>query len=79
MYNEAENVADLVARSTPAWPSRRSWEIVLVNDGSTDQTERRPSDCRGDERVRVASYTPIGGEQSAAHRLRAARGEFVRH
>jgi glycosyltransferase involved in cell wall biosynthesis len=67
MYNEANNVTDVVlALNTSLAESGYSWEIILVNDGSTDETlamaNRVASD---DERVRVKSYTPNRGRGKA--------------
>jgi dolichol-phosphate mannosyltransferase len=80
MYNEAENVADLVrALNASLAEAGRSWEIVLVNDGSTDQTEAAARTiAEADEHVRVASYTPNRGRGKALRTgFAAARGEFV--
>ena len=83
MYNEAENVADLVrALNASLAEAGRSWEIVLVNDGSTDQTEAvARTIAEADEHVRVAPvHSQSGTVQGAAHRLRGgARRVRGRH
>ena len=80
MYNAAENAADLVrALNASLAQAGRSWEIVLVNDGSTDRTEAVARTIAGaDEHVRVASYIPNRGRGKALRTgFAAARGEFV--
>jgi dolichol-phosphate mannosyltransferase len=39
--NEAENVSPLVAEITAALDGRWAYEIIYVNDGSTDATAER--------------------------------------
>ena len=67
LYNEADNVAPLVAELVRVFsPLTRAWEIVLVDDASTDATWERivAANCT-DNRVRgLRHITNLG--QSAA-------------
>ena len=77
--NEAENVAPLIAEIVAALDGRWAYEIIYVNDGSTDATPHRLAELmkqRGNLRqIRHA----ISSGQSAAVRsgVRAARGSIV--
>src|SRR6202165_4337466 len=77
--NEAENVAPLIAEIAAAVDGRWAYEIIYVNDGSTDATAERLAAVmqqRGNLRqIRHA----ISSGQSAAVRsgVRAARGAIV--
>ncbi|OJV01122.1 MAG: dolichol-phosphate mannosyltransferase [Nitrobacter sp. 62-23] len=77
--NEADNVAPLVEEITAALDGRWNYEIVYVNDGSTDATGERLAVImarRGN--VRQIRHEKSSG-QSAAIRtgVRAARGTIV--
>jgi dolichol-phosphate mannosyltransferase len=77
--NEAENVAPLIAEITAALDSRWDYEIIYVNDGSTDATaERLAAIMKGRGNLRQISHA-ISSGQSAAVRsgVRAARGTIV--
>lgn len=80
MYNEEENVAHTVHQINQALHGRvEKYEILLVNDGSTDGTLRAAQLlAETDERVRAVSYSHNGGRGKA---LRAgfaqARGKIV--
>jgi dolichol-phosphate mannosyltransferase len=77
--NEAENVAPLIDEIAAALDGRWAYEIIYVDDGSTDATSQRLAALmkqRGNlRRVRHAASSG----QSAAVRtgVRAARGEIV--
>jgi dolichol-phosphate mannosyltransferase len=77
--NEADNVAPLIAEIVAALDDRWAYEIIYVNDGSTDATPERLLEImkqRGNLRhIRHA----ISSGQSAAVRsgVRAARGSIV--
>jgi len=74
LYNEEENVAaltDEVARAIP----HQDWELIYVDDGSTDQTvariPRRPF-------VRILAFTGNRGQSAAMHAgIHAARGRLI--
>ncbi len=67
LYNEAENVAPLVAELIRVFADEsRPWEIVLVDDGSTDATwERVRAAQRGDPRVRGLRHQGNRGQSAA--------------
>ncbi len=78
-YNEVENIAALAKEVREALDGRFEWELILVDDGSSDGTadairrlERSDTHFRGVFLVRNAG-------QSAATEagLRAARGELI--
>src|SRR4029079_10059988 len=77
--NEAENVAPLVAEIIGALGDRWAYEIVYVNDGSTDAAaERLAVRLKQHCQIRQLSHA-ISTGQSAAVRsgVRAARGGIV--
>jgi dolichol-phosphate mannosyltransferase len=77
--NEADNVAPLVKEIVAALDSRSAYEIIYVNDGSTDATGERLSELtRSHPQLRQLRHATSSG-QSAAIRsgVRAARGAIV--
>jgi glycosyltransferase involved in cell wall biosynthesis len=77
--NEAENVAPLVAEIIGALGDRWAYEIVYVNDGSTDATaDRLAVLMKQHSQIRQLKHA-ISTGQSAAVRsgVRAARGGIV--
>lgn len=77
--NEAENIAPLIAEIAAALDGRWPYEIIYVNDGSTDATADRLADemkRRGNLRQLCHK---ISAGQSAAVRsgVRAARGNII--
>lgn len=67
LYNEFENVGPLVAEVKAAFASEsRSWEIVLVDDGSSDATwERIRGEAAADRRVRGLRHVRNRGQSAA--------------
>lgn len=67
LYNEFENVGPLVAEVKAAFASEsRSWEIVLVDDGSSDATwERIRGEAASDRRVRGLRHVRNRGQSAA--------------
>ncbi len=80
MYNEQENAETTIDRLSTALDSTGlSWEIIVVDDGSTDETKSRVLQTTSShKRVRLVSYFPNRGRGRA---LRAgfaeAKGEIV--
>jgi dolichol-phosphate mannosyltransferase len=77
--NEAENVSPLIAQIVSALDGRWNYEIIYVNDGSTDATaERLAAVMKQRGNLRQIRHA-ISSGQSAAVRsgVRAARGAIV--
>ena len=77
--NEADNVAPLVKEIVAALDGGSAYEIIYVNDGSTDATGERLSELmRSHPQLRQLRHATSSG-QSAAIRsgVRAARGAIV--
>ncbi|HVX79499.1 MAG TPA: glycosyltransferase family 2 protein [Bradyrhizobium sp.] len=77
--NEAENVAPLIAEIAAALGDRWSYEIIYVNDGSTDATAERITavmEQRGN--LRQLRHEKSSGQSAAVRSgVRAARGAIV--
>jgi dolichol-phosphate mannosyltransferase len=77
--NEAENVAPLIAEITAALDDRWAYEIIYVNDGSTDATAERLAaimTARGNLR-QIRHATSSGQSAAVRSGVRAARGAIV--
>jgi glycosyltransferase involved in cell wall biosynthesis len=76
MFNEQENVKrtlDRLSRALDSIPKR--WEIVVVDDGSTDRTKRSVENyCRLNRWVGLISY-PVNQGRGKALRLGIARAQ----
>ncbi len=77
--NEAENVAPLVAEIVSALDGRWVYEIIYVNDGSTDATAGRLTDLmKQHRRLRQLKHDRSCGQSAAVRSgVRAARGAIV--
>ncbi|MBY0380713.1 MAG: glycosyltransferase family 2 protein [Xanthobacteraceae bacterium] len=77
--NEAENVAPLIAEIDAALAGRWSYEIIYVNDGSTDATGDRLLELmKTRSNLRQIRHAQSCGQSSAVRTgVRAARGEVV--
>jgi dolichol-phosphate mannosyltransferase len=77
--NEAENVAPLIAEITAALDSRWAYEIIYVNDGSTDATgERLLSAMKSRANLRQVRHAMSAGQSAAVRSgVRAAHGAIV--
>jgi len=77
--NEAENVAPLIAEIATALDGRWPYEIIYVNDGSTDATAERITaimEQRGN--LRQLHHEKSSGQSAAVRSgVRAARGGIV--
>jgi dolichol-phosphate mannosyltransferase len=77
--NEAENVAPLVAEIVSALDGRWVYEIIYVNDGSTDATAGRLADLMKQHRqLRKLKHDHSSGQSAAVRSgVRAACGAIV--
>jgi dolichol-phosphate mannosyltransferase len=77
--NEAENIAPVIDEIAAALDGRRDYEIIYVNDGSSDATGERLAEVM-EQRANLREIRhAVSGGQSAAVRsgVRAARGAIV--
>jgi glycosyltransferase involved in cell wall biosynthesis len=80
MYNEELTIRDCAAKLIEALRSFDGmWELILVNDGSTDNTLNIISELtREDERIRIVSYKKNRGRGYALRQGFAnCRGQYV--
>ena len=77
--NEADNVAPLIAEITGAFDGRWAYEIIYVNDGSTDATaDRLAALMRTQGNLRQITHATSSGQSAAVRSgVRAARGTIV--
>ena len=78
--NEADNVAPLIAEIIAALDGRRwAYEIIYVNDGSTDATgERLAAEMKNRANLRQLRHAASAGQSAAVRSgVRAARGAIV--
>jgi glycosyltransferase involved in cell wall biosynthesis len=66
LLNEEENVLPLIDRVRTALGDQESWELVLVNDGSTDRTAELIDRCAADDsRIRLVTLVRRYGQATA--------------
>jgi dolichol-phosphate mannosyltransferase len=77
--NEAENVAPLIEEIDAALDVRFAYEIIYVNDGSTDATAQRlAAIMRQRKNLRRIDHATSSGQSAAVRSgVRAARGAIV--
>lgn len=74
-YNSAHFLAETIG-SVQA-QTLTQWEVLVVDDGSTDNTARVMEALQGDPRVRYLPRPHLGVSAARNHGIEAARGEFV--
>jgi dolichol-phosphate mannosyltransferase len=77
--NEAENIGPLIAEIAAALDGRWKYEIIYVNDGSTDASgERIAAIMKQRENLRQIRHATSSGQSAAVRSgVRAARGAIV--
>ena len=79
MRNEAENIAPVIAEIAAALDGRWNYEIIYVDDGSTDATpERLASAMKSRPNLREVRHATSSGQSAAVRSgVRAALGAIV--
>ena len=81
--NEADNIAPLIAEIAAALDGRWAYEIIYVNDGSTDATaERLSAEMKVRANLRRIDHEKSTGQSAAARRrvkLRLLRSALDRN
>ncbi|WP_047551720.1 glycosyltransferase family 2 protein [Methylotenera sp. G11] len=79
VHNEAENIVPLIQEIEQALAATVNFEIVYVNDGSTDDTASRLAEARSQSsRLRVIHHAKSCGQSTALRTgVKAARGDWV--
>lgn len=80
VYNESENVTDLVQKIEFTMNSLgESWELILVDDGSTDDSFARIKElATSNPNLRGLKFSHNNGQTAAmAAGIKAARGEII--
>lgn len=77
--NEAENIAPVIAEIAAALDGRWNYEIIYVNDGSTDATpERLASAMKSRRNLRQIRHAASSGQSAAVRSgVRVAHGAIV--
>ncbi len=77
--NEAENILPLLAEIHSAMENRGEYEVVYVDDGSSDATPARLAEAlKAHSRLRVLAHAESCGQSMAlVTGFRAARGEWI--
>lgn len=79
VHNEAENLRSLIEQTVGALEGELSYEIIYVDDASTDSTLDGLNALRGEfPQLRVLHCATRSGQSTAIHSgVRAARGEWI--
>jgi len=77
--NEAENIAPLIQEIEQALAGTVDYEIVYVNDGSTDDTANRLTEVKSQStKLRVIQHAKSCGQSTALRTgIKAAKGDWV--
>jgi len=66
VYNEESNIEKLIEEIWQNVPSRFEYELIFVNDGSSDQTEELITlFCQNDNRIKLINFTRNYGHEIA--------------
>jgi len=75
-YNDVEYIASAI--DSVSAQSHQNWELIIVNDGSSDDTEEKIIPCLNDHRIRYYKLQQNSGQLNALHiGSQLVKGEFV--
>lgn len=79
VFNESENLAPLLAEIATAFEGKYAYEVVYVDDGSTDDTLARLTTLKSQyPRLRVLASAPRSGKSFAMHTgVKAAQAPWI--
>jgi len=79
VHNEAENIAPLIKEIEQALAGTVDYEIVYVNDGSTDDTANRLTEVKSQStKLRVIQHAKSCGQSTALRTgIKAAKGDWI--
>jgi glycosyltransferase involved in cell wall biosynthesis len=79
IFNEERNIATLLERLAAAFPAEGDYEVILVNDGSTDGTAARIREaCAANPRIKAIHFRRNSGQTAAMMAgFDHARGEVI--
>ena len=78
-YNEESNIAELIKQIWFNVPGKFNYELIFVNDASTDKTEQTVQHfCENDSRIKLLNFTRnYGHEIAMSAGMDLARGDAV--
>ena len=74
-YNYGEFVEEAI--NSVLYQSFEDWELIVINDGSTDNTREVISEYENDPRVKIIHQENKGLNVSNNIALRLSRGEYI--
>lgn len=79
VHNEAENIVPLIQEIELALTGTVDYEIVYVNDGSTDDTAKRLTEAKAQSaRLRVIHHAKSCGQSTALRTgIKVAKGDWI--
>jgi len=79
VHNEAENISPLIQEIELALAGTVNYEIVYVNDGSTDDTAKRLAEAKAQHaKLRVIHHAKSCGQSTALRTgIKAAKGDWI--
>jgi len=79
VHNEAENISPLIQEIELALAGTVNYEIVYVNDGSTDDTAKRLAEAKAQyAKLRVIHHAKSCGQSTALRTgIKAAKGDWI--
>lgn len=79
MYNEEANVVNTIKRINETLQVLPNWELILINDGSTDSTlSLARQTCQGKKNIKIISYTINRGRGRALREgFKQTSGEII--